>query len=365
METNDYATLITNMKNNFISNIQKQTKKVTDMNEGSIIMTIFEVIANIIEECYIDTRLGYQNNLANLATSIFSFERKQGAAANVGVKFSRAVALDSQVVIPAGIVVSDGTHRFMTAESVVIPANELDSPVVKAQSSGIGTDYNVPKNAITVIESYISSEVVKVTNPEQATGGADTESDADMLSRFKSFINGLQGTNKYGIESGILANPKVRSVSVVENDSNNQAYDVVAYVDDGTGSMTPELKTELLDLINGTEISTNPGLRAAGIRVDVQPCTPVPVSVSAEITLYRVDENYADAALKDTITKTINGLKVHESVLFADVLTALKQTGTYVKNIKNLTLNNVGNEDIEINVNQIARLDEVNFTYVV
>ena len=365
METNDFNSLLKSMKDNFIANMTKQNQKVTDLNEGSIIMTMFESMCNVLEQAYIDTRLGFQSNLNSIATSVFDFQKKEGQVATVQVKFARAVALATPSVIDAGTIVSDGTHNFMTSATATIPANSLESNLVGAQAEGIGTAYNVPAAAINVIVSAVSSEVISVTNPNKADGGADDETDAEMLARFKTYINGLQGTNLYGMEAGLLSNPKIRSVSIVEHPSAPEGLNATVYIDDGagTGALTPELKNEVSDLINGDGTSVKPGLRAAGIKIDIQPCTPVPIAVTANITLYRVEQAYADAMLKETIEKTINGLKVNEDVIFADVMTALKQTGSYVKNIKNLALNGNENSDVTINDNQIARLSSAVFTY--
>lgn len=358
METNDYTSLINNMKNNFVAN-----SNVSDVNEGSMVKTIFESVANVLEDAYIDTRLGFQQNLTQIATSVFNFKKKLGQAANVEVYFSRASVSDMDVTIPSNTIVSDGTYRFFTSEIAIIPAGELNSNTVSAQAESYGVDYNVSSNTITSIESNVVSSVVAVTNPKKATGGANEESETEMIARFKEYINGLQGTNKYGIKAGLLANPKVRSVSVVENEFEETGADATIYIDDGTGNLTEELKNELLDLINGTGVSVNPGLRACGINVAIEPCTQVEIDVTARITLYRVEESYADAALKETIEKTINDLLIDEDVIFADVITALKNTGSYVKNIKNLSLNSIENSDVTINEHQIARLGQVSFTY--
>lgn len=364
METNDFKSLLASMKNLFISNMTRQDQKVTDLNEGSIIMTEFESVANILEQAYIDTRVGFQTNLNSIATSLFDFKRKEGQAATVQVKFSRAVAVNTPVTIIAGTIVSDGTHNFTTSQTATIPANALESNLVNAQAESIGTAYNVQAETINEIVSVVSSEVIGVVNPLAAKGGADQETEADMLARFKVFVNGLQGTNKYGLEAGLLSNPKIRSVSVVEHPEALQGYHATVYIDDGTGNMSPELKEEIETMINGDGTSVTPGLRATGINMDVQSCTPVPVSVSARITLYRVEDAYAAAALQDTLEQAINGLKVGEDVIFADIMTALKQTGSFIQNVKNLALNAQENVDITISANQIARLGTVSFTYV-
>lgn len=363
METNDYKSLLASMKNLFISNMTRQSQKVTDLNEGSMIMTMFESVCNILEQAYIDTRVGFQTNLNAIATSVFDFKRKEGQAATVQVKFSRGVALPTAVTIISGTIISDGNHNFTTSATATIPANALESNLVNAQASGIGTAYNVPAEAINTIVSVVSSEVIGVTNPLAANGGADQETEADMLARFKVFINGLQGTNKYGLEAGLLANPKIRSVSVVEHPEAAQGYHATVYIDDGTGSMSPDLKEEVETSINGDGTSETPGLRATGINIDVQSCTPKTIKVSATITLYRVEDAYAAAALQNTLEQAINGLKIGEDVIFADVMTAIKQTGSFIQNVKNLAFDDQENVDIQINENQIARLGTVDFTY--
>ena len=358
METNDYNTLVENMKNNFIVN-----SKVSDLNEGSMVKTTFESVANVLEEAYIDTRLGFQQNLTQIATSIFNFKKKNGKAANVEVYFSRATPSSDEVIIPSNTIISDGTFRFFTSEVARIQPNEINSNTVFAQAEDIGTEYNVSSGTINTIEYSIPSSVVAVTNSKKAIGGADEESDTEMQVRFKNYINGLQGTNKYGIMAGLLANPKVRSISVVEDAVEETGADAIIYIDDGTGNLSEDLKSELLDIVNGTEDSTNPGLRAGGVLIDLEPCTQVAIDVEAKITLYRAEENFADAALKETVEKTINSLLINEDVIYADIITALKNTGSYVKNIKNLTLNSITNTDVTINEHQIARLGNVNFTY--
>ena len=98
METNDYKTLLNVLKTRFIANLQGTQQEVTDLNEGSNVMTIFESIASILEQAYIDTRLGFQSNLNAIATSIFEFSKKEGQAATVNVVFSRAVPLPTAII---------------------------------------------------------------------------------------------------------------------------------------------------------------------------------------------------------------------------------------------------------------------------
>ena len=240
MNTENYDEILARMKNHMIAG---QTK-VTDFNPGSIIMTMFEAIARPLEQAYVDTRNGYANNLRAVAYSVFDFKRKEGIHASVNVKFSRASAGADSLVILSGTKVSDGVHTFITTANAVISAGQTQSAAVSATAEDIGIDYNVGEETITTIESVVPLEVVGVINPARAYGGTDKETDNEMLARFKTYINGLQSTNYYGLKAGVLAIDGVRSVGVQEHfPPQNNIYNVTIYVDDGTGSLTDELKT--------------------------------------------------------------------------------------------------------------------------
>lgn len=355
METKDFKSLLESMKNSMIAN----QKKITDFNQGSVILTLFEAIANVLEQAYIDTRLGFQTNLKSIATSIFGFKRKTGKVATTSVIFERAVALDNSVIIPAGTKVSDGSHIFFTTTVGTIPENETKSNPVYVQAEKIGVEYNIEAKAINTIDSIVSSEIVSVSNPSKAIGGADEESETEMIARFKTYINGLQGSNLYGLKAGVLALEEVRSVGVVEHyPPLDDFVNVTIYVDDGTGNMTETLRQKIFDLVNGDGTSNMPGLKAAGINVAIEPCTQVPIDIEADITTYRIEKSLAEAELKDALESTVNSLSVDEDVIYADIITSLKRAGSYVTNVKNLKINAQA-DDVLISVNQIARLGNV------
>jgi hypothetical protein len=69
-----------------------------------------------------------------------------------------------------------------------------------------------------------------------------------MLRRFKYYINGLQGSNRYGIMAGVLGVEGVRSVSIDEHfPPKSNIYNFTVYVDDGTGSLTENLKNTVTE----------------------------------------------------------------------------------------------------------------------
>ena len=180
MNTKSYSTLLDEMKNSAIAG----GSGITDFNEGSNIMTIFEAVARPIEQAYIDVRNGYSNNIRAIPYSVFDFKQKEGQKASVNVEFTRNAALQSVSIIASGTRVSNGEKVFTTTQVARIESGKTVSNSVPAIAENVGLDYNVAADTVTTIESSLSSEIVGVNNPYKATGGTDAETQTQMLRRF-------------------------------------------------------------------------------------------------------------------------------------------------------------------------------------
>ena len=457
MNTKSYNQLLSEMKASAIAG----GSGLTDFNSGSVVMTTFESVARPLEQFYIDTRNGYNNNLRAIPYSVFDFKQKNGQKAAVDVVFKRNEALTTVSTIPAGTRVSDGSLVFITTavatieaatkatvnlvftrsetsgtESIipvgtrvsnsngsvvfittepgVIESGETQSAAIAAQAENIGSaynvaansltvikstltseitgvnnpeaatggsngatesnrvgasaeevglKYNVKENSITTIESNLSAEIVSVNNPAQATGGTDAETQTQMLRRFKYYINGLQGSNKYGIMAGVLGLEGVRSVSIDEHfPPKSNIYNFTVYVDDGTGALTPALKNEVEDKINGNDTEENPGLRAAGINVEVSAATIVPITLSLTATIYRVEAARIRNDITVKLQEYINGLGIHENVILSSIIVMLRQIPG-ITDISSLTINGES-DNVIINVMQIARFESVTINII-
>ena len=452
MNSRNYDEILTEMKESAIAN----GSGITDFNDGSNVMSIFEAIARPIEQGYIDTRNGYSNNLRAIPYSVFDFKQKEGQKASVNVVFTRNAVLTTTSIIQAGSRVSNGelvftttevatiqaatkasvklifsrneisssekiipigsrvsdsstNYVFVTTQVGVIESGELNSGLVEAQAINIGSPYNLAANTLTVIqstldpeitsvtnpeaasggnngalesnsvaavaedvglkynvaantvttiESNLTAEIVSVTNPYKATGGTDAETQTQMLRRFKLFINGLQGSNRYGIEAGVLGLEGVRSVGLEEHfPPKSDIYNFTVYVDDGSGRLTEDLKNQVTDLINGDDTEESPGLRAAGINVDVQAATIITINIALTATIYRVEEARVRNDITVKLQEYINGLGIHENVVLSSVIVLLKQISG-ITDISGLTLNG-STDNISVDVNQIARFGTV------
>ena len=359
MDTKTYNELLEEMKMSAIAG----GSGLTDFNEGSNIMNIFESVARPLEQAYIDTRNGYVNNLRAIPYSVFDFQQKKGQKASVSVIFTRNAALSSVSSIPVGTRVSNGSLTFITTENGSIASGETDSGSIEAIAEDVGLEYNVAAGTVNVIESNLTAEIVSVTNPYKAIGGTDAETQTQMLRRFKYYINGLQGSNRYGIMAGVLGIEGVRSVGIDEHfPPKNDIYNLTVYVDDGTGNLTETLKAKCKELVDGTDTESNPGLRAAGVNVDFQPASNVSVSVVLTATIYRAEEARVRSDITTKLQEYINGLGIHESVILSSIIVLLKQISG-VTDVSGLTLNG-DTENIPIGVNQIARFNSATITII-
>ena len=359
MDTKNFNELISEMKDNAIAG----GSGLTDFNQGSNIMNIFESVARPIEQAYIDTRNGYSNNLRAIPYSVFDFKQKSGQKASVSVVFTRNAALGSVSTIPVGTRVSNGSLVFITTELGTIASGQTTSNSIEATAEEVGLQYNLAANTITTIESSLTSEIVSVNNPYKATGGTDAETQTEMLRRFKYMINGLQGSNKYGIMAGVLGLEGVRSVGIEEHfPPKSNIYNLTVYVDDGTGRLTDDLKNQCMDLVNGDDTEQNPGLRAAGVNVDFQSAAIIEITIALTVTIYRVEVARVESDITTKLQEYINGLGIHENVVLSSIVVLIKQISG-VTDVSGLTLNGT-TDNINIGVNQIARFNSVTITPV-
>ena len=110
--------------------------------------------------------------------------RKAAVKASGTLEFRLAETRQTEVVIPAGTVVSTDTEspvRVYTTEACAIPANTY-AVTVGAEAEQAGYRGNINANIATIPVS-VPSEVDSVTNLAPFRGGADTESDETLRAR--------------------------------------------------------------------------------------------------------------------------------------------------------------------------------------
>ncbi len=244
---------------------------LTNLNPGSVIRTILEVIAKAISDLYgliySVTRAGFiqtaEGKWLDLKVRELGLERKTGQKAEGYVTFYRNEPQANNIIIPAGTIVktgkmSDGEeYRFLTKEDVILEAGETEVFTL-VEAEAIGSDYNVGKETIKKLATHIPGINGVINKPVrigaefrswQVTVGTDLETDDDLRTRaiYRWDELGVGGTAD-AYRSWALSVPGVKSVQVLDDFPFGPGT-VGLVISAENGIPTPELLTEVYNLV--------------------------------------------------------------------------------------------------------------------
>ena len=114
----------------------------------------------------------------------FGLQRTPGTYAEVGLTFTAYAPTANVVPVGTEVCTRDGL-RFVTTTAADFAGGMSAS--AQARAAAIGRIYNVESGTITMMVKNLSG-VAYVTNPSEAEGGTDPESDEDFLQRFHTFL---------------------------------------------------------------------------------------------------------------------------------------------------------------------------------
>lgn len=334
------------------ANMIAKQDKLTDFNEGSIIHTFLDTMSRLLERAYVAIRQGYNEMLGILPYSIFGFSKKQGLHASGTVIFSREKPLKAASVIPKGTVITGGGLTFATTESGRIEAGDIDSSEIKVVCSIPGMNGNICAKTIESIESTVPSDVVSVRNDNAFTGGSDEETEADFEERFKTYINGLSGTNAYAIRNAALSVNEVRSVSVENHKPPyKDIYNMSIYVDDGSGGASESTIDAVKLAVEGDGTELNQGHVAPGINVRILAPTTVPVNIEMKATVLSIDTSEAEIEIRNVVATHINRKLIAQEVVLSEIITKVMALN-YVSDCRIIS----PAENVSLGISQIARI---------
>lgn len=252
-------------------------------------------------------------------------------------------------VVPSGSVFATGSGvRFVTTAEVTIDATGQVVADIEAEEAGASG--NVPANTITVIPVAIAG-VTGVNNPEPTSGGADEESDADLLARLLEKVRtpatsgNASHYKQWALEVAGVGDAKVfpiwngpGTVKVVVIDSNKQPA-------------SAEIVQNVADYIEE--------VRPIGATVTVESATGLSIDITATIVL-DTGAVLADvqAAFESALTDYLADIAfIQNYVSYAQVGSLLLDTPG-VLDYSNLTLNG-GTGNVTVGDTQVAVLGTV------
>lgn len=238
--------------------------------------------------------------------------RKVAVQATGSVTFSGA----DGTLIPAGTQVSTGGTNpvYFTTDAAVTVASGTATVTVTAVSGGITG--NVAASAIKLVIGSLSG-VLTVTNAASLNGGADTETDADLLARYLDSVRKPStsgNANQYrswALEVSGISDAKVYAIW------NGNGTVKVVLLDANKRAPTSDKVTEVDTYIEG--------LRPIGATVTVVGATEVAINVSGTYTLA------TGATLTDAQTQIAAGLTTYlKTLAFTDPIVRYSQIANVV-----------------------------------
>lgn len=291
--------------------------------------------------------------------------RKEAVKATGEIKITGTVGAiinaGLQVATEADTALNISSVEFVTTETVTIPDDGYVTVPIEAVEAG--SNGNVMANKIIVLLKS-NSNITDVINIEPTTGGADIESDTDLLTRFLEYVRtpGTSG-NVQNYRQWALSIPGVSAVHVIPLWNGNGTVKVVILGPDGTPA-NKELVQQVQNYIAGDD---NYGNRQApiGATVTVIAAEAVTISVTADIAIDEslatkdvIINNFRDslnAYLKDNafISATIRLVKIGGILI--------NQNG--VIDYANLKING-GTDNIETTEEQVVIIGDVDLNEV-
>lgn len=356
--------------------MQAVAKIVLDFNTGAILRAIVESNAGnsmwlqaLISDLLGATRLATCKGI-QVDTFVGDYGLTRTAATNAtgSVTFSR-FTFNTPSTIKVGDLVSSITNGVNYSVSVdssnpyyspslnayIIPAltQAITVPVFATVAGSIG---NCLANQITTISSVIIG-VDSVTNEQPLTNGKDSQSDDSLKAAFVLFLASLFRATQQAIEYAVQSVVGVKRYKLEENETTAGNPDpgfFYAVIDDGTGSASPELLTNVQIAV---EV-----YRGLTINFSIVAPIDVPISITATVhTNGTVESVKVIQNVESAIEKYITDKSFDSAFPYSRVPEIIYDADTSIINVTAYTLNG-GTTDVSITGREIMTVGTLTIT---
>lgn len=273
--------------------------KITDYSVGSIVRTIFEAVAQEIDQLYQQLVLSLMDAIKTATYTSFNFPALAAVAAS-GTLTVTITPQTSDVVIPVGATFTPAgsTVSYAVLSAATITAG-LTTAIVQVACTQTGTTGNLASGTTFTMAAPVAG-FVSAVNTAQFSNGAAAETAEARLARFNAFILSLARSTVYGIEYGLSAvtltddngnvTEAVKFKVVYEpylTDTTKTPGQIYAYVHNGVGSTSTALVGAAQTTVDGSYADDGtpvPGYKAAGVICTVEACPEQQVAVAGVIT---------------------------------------------------------------------------------
>lgn len=344
-------------KEAILERMRKASPEGIDTRQGSITFDLLSPAAIELAQAYIQLdnvlKFGFASSeqpseFLDLRAAEFGVTRRPSRKAVGEVVFTG----DDDTIIPKGTSVSTDEEAaivFMTTEEAVI---KQKTAKVKAEAAVGGIQGNVDAGRIKLIMGNLSG-VISVTNPEEFTNGAETESDESLLGRYFDRVRrpatsgNIWHYRQWALEVAGVGDVKVFptwkgggtvKLSILSEDKRRPKDDII------------------LNVVNAVKEH-----RPVGADVTVSPAEEVSINVSARLTLApSASLEEIKALFKSKLDDFLAGIAFKTTTVSYNRIFGLLLDIEQIADFQELTMNGVkGN--LKIKEDEVAVAGAVNF----
>jgi hypothetical protein len=305
------------------------SEKLTDASEGSVLDVIGGAVSMCASELAAITlaefsktffasaegaeATGAADDLEVLAVDHFgdAFARPEAQKATCVLTFSRPNADAGPVTIMVGASVTTSQDAagaavtFKTTEAATLSGTTVSAP---AECETAGASGNVGAGTLTQLGTTLTDSSIVVTNSEAASGGTETETDAEYRQTITRKIVSLKGATLAGVRAAAEEVAGVANVAVLEAmqtvipcDASGtplvaaETFSVpvaTVYVADEDGVASTTMLASVREACDA--------VRACGVVVLYAAANPVALNWTATYTLNMAGPNYAELSIDST-----------------------------------------------------------------
>jgi len=321
--------------------------RMTDLNPGSNLRDIFEAVAIKLEGLDTAVFTGLRAAIPMILFEWFGV----GDGVNTFVGFPALPALPARgiarfvragtdtlpaITIPAGtrlappVLSGQATLIYATDEdATLLPLETTVDVVITANIAG-------PASSIGAGNLYLVDTITGIasaTNPTSLVG-VPPETEEQRRQRFMVYVRNLARCQLEGLEAGAMTGQVVQDGRIVEHVLEACAIEppdkrglVDLFIDNGNGSATPELVTNVQQIIDGYVDDQGAriiGYKAAGIVVRVKPVTPTAIPVTVAVTIDPLlPFPDVQVGVMEAIGRYIYGLGIGNDLIWTELTAAI------------------------------------------
>ena len=352
LQLQDFTTLVRNMA----ASVQGSATALIDITTGSLTRALLEANASIalwlqwlIVLVLGQTRAATSNG-PDLDSWVadFSLTRLPGQAAETTAVFSR-ITPGLIASIPAGTQVktADGTETFAVvadpSNPAYVPANAsytlaaaASSIALTVQATIAGSAGNVQAGLISMLASALPG-IDSVTNPLQAQGGLDAESDAALRSRFANFIDSRSRATPEAIAFAIDSLQQGLSHVISENVDPSGATvpgTFIVTINDGSGAPPSALLSAVATAVDA--------VRPVGTQFFVLAPAVLLANITLTITVSDSNKPASQAAVSGALQSYVGGLPIGAPLPISRVAAIAYAAASNITNVASISINGAG-----------------------